>query len=138
MINVGGRGIFSKIPIIGDVVCRRSRKVSLYASLQKGSISDRLFVGDIEVFKAQLTAKRESTIRKHIHALIGKGDMQVFLSPEYADVCKLMSENPEETIAELRKVAEETAESKEIVKKILRRLSHSQDEAVRAYAFNEL
>lgn len=121
---------------VGDKLSKEKKgKVSVYADLKNGSISNSLFYGDVEVFRVSKGGRR---VRRHVNALIGKGDMQILLSREYAAICSLMEENPSATIEELRKIADETDESKEIVKKILRKLSHSQDEVIRTYAFNEL
>ncbi|MGC8923921.1 MAG: hypothetical protein ACP5H8_01925 [Candidatus Micrarchaeia archaeon] len=131
-------GIFSRLPLVGEVLGgRRKNKVSVYASLQDGSIRDKIFYGDVEVFR---TRKDEfaGQVRRRVEALIGRGDMQVFLSSEYADICTFMSKNPDATIKILRDISEETAERKEIVRKILRKLSHSQNEVIRTYAFREL
>lgn len=118
------------------MLAREKKEVSVYTSLNEGSISNNLFYGDMEIFKVK--EKSSPAIRKCISALKGKGDMEVFLSSEYAELCKIMAKSPEATVSELRKISEETEESREVVKKILRKLSHSQDEVIRTYAFNEL
>ncbi|MEM3364503.1 MAG: hypothetical protein QXS93_03270 [Candidatus Micrarchaeia archaeon] len=136
MVKVGKRNVFEGIPIIGNIFRAGRRKVSVYTDLSEGSISNKMFYGDMEIFRVKEPDTQH--IRMLVHALKGKGDMEVFLSSEYADICKAASKNPEQTIAELKKIAEETEESKEVVRKILRKLSHSQDEVIRTYAFNEL
>ncbi len=130
--------IFLKLARFGRSMLRGKgpRKLSVYADLKDGSIRDRMFYGDMEVFSAN--AGRQNTLRKHVLALIGKGDMQILLSPQYSAICSIMAKDPENTVKELREIADETAESREIVKKLLRKFSHSKDEVVRTYAFNEL
>lgn len=134
-MRVGKGNVFSNMPIIGDFG-KRKRKVSLYANLRDGSIRDALSYGDIEVFRAQCC--QPQAVAGHVRALAGKGDMQVLLSSEYAAIRSLMSKDPEGTIGQLREASKDSDESREIVKKILRRLSHSQDEVIRTFAFNEL
>lgn len=136
MVKVGKKNVFARIPLLGNILAREEREVSVYADLGEGSISNKLFYGDMEIFRVK--GRDSANIRRLVNSLKGKGDMEVFLSSEYAEICKAVAKNPEATISELKKMGAETAESREVVKKILRKLSHSQDEVVRTYAFNEL
>ena len=136
MVKVGKKNVFARIPLLGNILAREEREVSVYADLGEGSISNKLFYGDMEIFRVK--GHDSANIRRLVNSLKGKGDMEVFLSSEYAEICKAVAKNPEATISELKKMGAETAESREVVKKILRKLSHSQDEVVRTYAFNEL
>ena len=136
MVKVGKRNVFAGIPIIGNMLAKDKKEVSVYTNLNEGSISNKLFYGDMEIFRVK--ERNAASVRRLVNTLKGKGDMEVFLSSEYAEICKVMEKNPDATILELKKMGGETLESKEVVKKILRKLSHSQDEVVRTYAFNEL
>jgi len=136
VVKVGKKNVFARIPLLGNILAREEREVSVYADLGEGSISNKLFYGDMEIFRVK--GRDSANIRRLVNSLKGKGDMEVFLSSEYAEICKAVAKNPEATISELKKMGAETAESREVVKKILRKLSHSQDEVVRTYAFNEL
>jgi hypothetical protein len=136
VVKVVKKNVFARIPLLGNILAREEREVSVYADLGEGSISNKLFYGDMEIFRVK--ERDSANIRRLVNSLKGKGDMEVFLSSEYAEICKAVAKNPEATISELKKMGAETAESREVVKKILRKLSHSQDEVVRTYAFNEL
>lgn len=133
-----GKNIFLRIAQAGkDIIKKgRNRKLSVYANLNNGSIKDSIFYGDIEVFSAKSSIT--SPLKKHVLSLAGKGDMQILLSPQYSAICSIMMRDPKNTVKELKKIGEETSELKEVVRKLLRKFSHSKDEVIRTYAFNEL
>ncbi len=93
-----------------------------------------LFYGDVEIYRAS----RIEEVKGFLVAMKGLSDTKVLLSKEYQSLRKMANEDPEEIIRDLKSIRENYPELAPVIRVLLRKFAHSENEALRTFAFGEL